>query len=340
MLRHAASGQKFGGLNVKTQHRLVRILSVLATIGVVGFAAGVPMKAAAEEKLRVGKADSTDYDFALLQVGIDAGIFKKYGLDLDTVTLPGAQLHQGMTANAIDLALGSGTDFQFIAKGAPERGVAAFAGAPINLAILVRADGGIDKLDDLKGKIVAVSTNGSLTYWLTTELSRRLHWTGDDALKPVATGNLEAQVAALRVKSVDGVSGNIETGYRLQSEGLAKILVPFGKYIDPFITHVIYATNEMIAKKPDAVRGFLRGWFETIAYMKTHQAETIASTMPITKLDDATAKKVYAELMPMFLDNGRFDPAGFAVVKQAMTASGVTEIPPNSALYTEEFLPK
>jgi hypothetical protein len=41
----------------------------------------------------------------------------------------------------------------------------------------------------------------------------------------------------------------------------------------------------------------------------------------------------------MFLDNGHFDPAGFAVVKQAMAASGVTTMPPNSALYTEEFLP-
>jgi ABC-type nitrate/sulfonate/bicarbonate transport system substrate-binding protein len=91
---------------------------------------------------------------------------------------------------------------------------------------------------------------------------------------------------------------------------------------------------------PDQVRAFLKGWFETIAFMKSHQAETLASTMPITKLDEATAKKVYEELMPMFLDTGNFDPKGFAVVEEAMKASGVTEIPPTSALYTEEFLPK
>jgi hypothetical protein len=44
--------------------------------------------------------------------------------------------------------------------------------------------------------------------------------------------------------------------------------------------------------------------------------------------------------MPMFLDNGRFDPKGFAVVEEAMKAGGVAEIPPTSALYTEELLPK
>lgn len=323
---------------MKTSNRVIRLVAVSAAVTLLGWTGAAPRAAA--EMLHVGKADSTDYDFALLQVGIDAGIFKKYSLDIETVTLPGAQLHQAMTANSIDLALGSGTDFQFIAKGAPERGVAAFAGAPINLGVLVRDDGVINKVDDLKGRVVAVSTNGSLTYWLTTELSRRLGWTGADAIRPVATGNLEAQVAALRVKSVDGASGNIETGYRLQAAGQAKILVTFGKYIDPFITHVIYATNDLMKRNPDAVRGFLRGWFETITYMKSHRAETLASTRPITQLDEATARKVYDELMPMFLDNGHFDPKGFAVVKEAMTASGVTQIPPNGALYTEEFLPR
>jgi ABC-type nitrate/sulfonate/bicarbonate transport system substrate-binding protein len=304
-------------------------------LGLVAVAGG-----ASAAQLKIGKADSTDYDFALLQVGIDAGIFKKDNLELETVTLPGAQLHQAMTANSIDMALGSGTDFQFIAKGAPEKGVAAFAGAPINLAILVRMDGKINKVDDLKGRVVAVSTNGSLTYWLTTELNRRLNWTGNDAMKAVATGALEAQVAALRAGNVDGVAGNIETGYRLEAQGQAKSLVPFGKYINPFITHVIYATDNMMQNHPDQVRAFLKGWFDTIAFMKSHQAETLASTMPITKLDEATAKKVYEELMPMFLDNGHFDPKGFAVVEEAMKASGVAEIPPKDKLYTEEFLPK
>lgn len=316
------------------QHRILATLVLSLTLGAL-----TPNGATAADKLRVGKADFTDYDFALLQVGIDAGIFKKEGLEIETVTLPGAQLHQAMTADSIDMALGSGTDFQFIAKGAPEKGVAAFAGAPINLAVLVPYDGKINKIDDLKGRLIAVSTNGSLSYWLTTELSRRLNWSGNDALRPVPVGALEAQIAALRAGNVDGAAGNIETGYRLEARKQVKILVPFGKYINPFITHVIYATNNMMNNKPNEVRGFLKGWFETIAFMKTHQAETLASTRPITQLDEDTAKKVYGELMPMFLDNGHFDPNGFAVVKEAMKANGIIDMPPNNALYTEAFLP-
>jgi len=85
-----------------------KTLTALAVVLALG--AATLDSAAAADKLRVGKADSTDYDFALLQVGIDAGIFKKDGLEIETVTLPGAQLHQAMTADSIDLALGSGTD--------------------------------------------------------------------------------------------------------------------------------------------------------------------------------------------------------------------------------------
>src|ERR1700749_908729 len=166
-----------------TPHKQIcRRLALVVALGVIALSGAWP---AAADPLRVGKADSTDYDFALLQVGIDAGIYKKEGLEITTVTLPGAQLHQGMTAGSIDMALGSGTDFQLIAKGAPEKGVAAFASAPINLAILVRMDGKITKVDDLKGKVIAVSPNGSLTYWLTTEMNRRLGWSSDQAMKPV-----------------------------------------------------------------------------------------------------------------------------------------------------------
>ena len=42
---------------------------------------------------------------------------------------------------------------------------------------------------------------------------------------------------------------------------------------------MIFARDEMIAKNPDLVRRFLRGWFKTIAYMKAHKKETVASAM-------------------------------------------------------------
>ena len=38
---------------------------------------------------------------------------------------------------------------------------------------------------------------------------------------------------------------------------------------------MIYATNNAIASRPDALRKFVKGWFETIRYMRSHKAETV-----------------------------------------------------------------
>jgi hypothetical protein len=73
---------------------------------------------------------------------------------------------------------------------------------------------------------------------------------------------------------------------------------------------------------------------------KKYNLEIKTVTLPGAQLDEKTARKAYDELMPMFIDDGHFDPKGFAVVKQAMIASGVANVPDNSALYTEEYLPK
>ncbi len=59
--------------------------------------------------------------------------------------------------------------------------------------------------------------------------------------------------------------------------------------ITDFIADMIYASDAMMQHHPDQVRAFLRGWFDTIAFMKTHKAETIRMSQQDTRLPDAIA---------------------------------------------------
>ncbi len=43
----------------------------------------------------------------------------------------------------------------FIVKGSPVKGIAAMAGPPLIFALVVRADGAVKTIDDLKGRKVA-----------------------------------------------------------------------------------------------------------------------------------------------------------------------------------------
>ena len=54
----------------------------------------------------------------------------------------------------------------FSAQGGASIGVAAFAGPPRNISAIVLADSPIKTVAGLKGKMIAVSTVGSLSDWL------------------------------------------------------------------------------------------------------------------------------------------------------------------------------
>jgi NitT/TauT family transport system substrate-binding protein len=296
--------------------------------------------AGAADKLRVAKPEATGFAFALLDVGVAEGIFAKNGLEIESLDLAGAgKSHQALVAGSVDIELGSGVEMLFITKGSPTKGIAVLAGPPLSMAIIVRADNDITKVADLKGKMIGVTTAGSLTDWLARKLGESQGW-GPDGVKPTTIGNMDAQVAALISKNVDAVVGPTERGYPMEAAGRGKVLVTFGQTVPDFIIHMILASDSFMASHPDQVRRFLKAWFETVAYVKTHKAETIRDSAEATRMPPDIASKVYDEQMPMFSTTGRFDPKAVAVIKASLIEMGqVTSVADDSKLFTEKFLP-
>jgi ABC-type nitrate/sulfonate/bicarbonate transport system substrate-binding protein len=238
----------------------------------LNFACGA---ASAQTTIRLGKAQANQFAFVPADVGADAGIFKKHGIDLEISSFTGdAKEMQALTAGSLDIALGGGPAFATIVKGVPMKAVAAEANAPNTIMLVVLKDGPIKTVDDLKGKNVSVSTTGSLTYWLTQQLSRAQGW-GDDGIKISPLGSSETQIAALKTHQIDGVTTDSVTVYKFMETGDGRILVKYGDRIKDFHVNVIYASDALIAGNPAALKVFLAGWFETIAYMRDHRQETI-----------------------------------------------------------------
>ena len=295
--------------------------------------------AAFADPLRVAKAVPEAFSFVPLDIGIQEGLFKKYGLEVQESAFTGdAKLQQAMAADSIDVALGSGPGMAFIVKGSPVKAIAAMAGPPLLLAIVVRPDGP-KTIADLKGKKVSVSTAGSLTAWLVSETARRQGW-GPQGIETVPMGALPGQIAALKRGDVDGTIMDIGNAFDLERKGDVRILVRFNDIKD-FIIHVIYATNKAIATRPDDLRAFVKGWLDTIAFMRTHKAETVKIAGPVTAKDDEITGRTYDELMPMFSDSGKFAPDAMAVLAKSWVDLGTLPSEPDvKTLYTEEFLPK
>lgn len=320
--------------------RFTTIHSALAIAATLALALLPPHPADAAQKVRVGKAVATAFTFTPLDIGNREGIFAKYGLDVQIINFTGdAKLQQGLASDAADFGLGSGPGMAFAAKGAPVRAVAAYFGAPANICVMVKYDSPIKKVADLKGKIMSVTTVGSLTYWLTQRMSLHEGW-GADGIKIAATGGGQAATSALLTGSVDAVMGALETALTLQEKHRARPLVTMDKFVPRFITHVIFARKAVIDQNPQEVETFVKAFFAVLDYMRTHRDETIAIADDVLHDGKGVLAQAYDTEMPIMSKDGTFDPAALKLIKQSWIDLKILDKEPSDdQILTRRFVP-
>lgn len=293
----------------------------------------------ADEKVRIGTPEPTGFSFSVPDVGNAVGIFKKYGLDVERIDFAGgAKMHQAMDAGALDVISGTGSDILFLTKGAPEKGVAAYANDLAALSLVVRADDPVKRIEDLKGKTIAVSTTGSFTSWIAKTILGQ-HGITPDQFTFAYLGSMNGIVAGLLTKNVDAIIGPSSRSLQLEEDGKVRILANAGKEITNFIANIVYASDTMMTQRPDTLKKFLAAYFETIRYMKAHKAETIKATQPATQLSDDIASKGYDMEMPTFFTDGHFDRKKLAAVQQSLVdLKLIDHAVPDDTIITEKFL--
>lgn len=323
-------------------NKLMGVIRVLLA-GAACAAASLPALTArgrAADLVRVGKAQAPVWAFLPVDVGTKYGLFAKYGIAVSIIAVAGdAKLQQALAADSVDFGLGGGPGMAFAVKGSPVVAVAAFAGAPRDLSVFVAADSPIRTVSDLKGKLVTVSTQGSLTDWMAARVAIAEGW-GPDGVRRLALGATEGRVAALKAKQIDADLDGTEVAYLLEEKHEARILVGLDKFAPDFITHVVFARQELVAKHPDLVRRFLKGFFASIAFMKKHESETDAVAVSAINETPTVARKIYEYEIPMLETDGTFDPTALRVLKQSFVEMGILDkVPADSQLFTTEFVP-
>ena len=300
----------------------------------------IAVPAGAAEKLRVVKAVAFAWTFTPLDVGVQAGIFAKHGLDVEISAAAGdAKLQQALTADSVDIGIGSGPGMAFMAKGVPAKAVAAMAGVPKNMAVMVGYDSPIKTVDDLKGKKLGCTTAGSLTHWIGDRINLVKGW-GSSGITMVPIGGMPPARAAIKTKQIDGYIGALESGYALEEAKEWRVITSATPFVSDFITHVFFARDELIAKRPELVSAFLRGWMDTIAFMKANKDKTVEITSKVVNISPAATARAYDEQIGIFSPDLTFDPKAITVLKQSFLEMGLLkEIPEDKVMFTTQFLP-
>jgi ABC-type nitrate/sulfonate/bicarbonate transport system substrate-binding protein len=319
----------------------MKSISALAAILVGAILACAPLTAArAQTPLVVAKV-ADDFVLMMGDYGNKLGVFKRRGLDVQFPLITQAKMVQAVIAGSVDMALGSGATLAFAAKGAPLKAVASIDGPPRLLVLVVPPNGKVHTVDDLKGSTVAISNLGSLTDWAVSEVAAIKGWAPTD-IKRAGVGDTPARVAAMRTGAADAGVMDIAAAYELEDKGQAKILVNFGDLIKNFDNQLIYAADASIKTKPEAVRQFVAGYFETLSYARAHRDETIAFAEQELNVSASVAGKVYDALMApgFFSTDGRIDPSIMAAMSQSFVKLKLLPEPKDLMAYVDQdFLP-
>jgi ABC-type nitrate/sulfonate/bicarbonate transport system substrate-binding protein len=302
--------------------------------------AALIVPAGAAEKLRVGKAVAFAWTFTPLDVGMQTGIFAKHGLEIVSSAFNGdARMQQGLTSDSIDIGIGSGPGMAFMVKGVPAKAVAAMAGVPRNMAVMVGYNSPARTVDDLKGRKLGVTTVGSLTDWIGKRINLLKGW-GTAGITTVPIGGMPPARAAIKTGEIDGYIGALEIGYSLEEAKEWRVITPATPFVEHFITHVFFVREDVIAKRPQAVKAFLQGWQDTIAFMKANKAKAVEITSKVINISPEVGARAFDEQIGIFSEDLTFDPRAVSVLKQSFIEMGLLkEIPEDKAMFTTQFLP-
>jgi len=222
----------------------------------------------------------------------EAGIFAKHGIDAEVILLTGSpRLVQTLLAGDIDYALG-GVSSVLRAR---------FRGAdPVILAtstnfsgqqVLVRPESPLQRLQDLKGKIVGVTQYGSQGDTFVRDALKKIGLRPDADVTLIQMGGIPQVGSALVAGKIDaGVTG--ESGLLLVQQGRAKQL-PGGNAKElkiPGSGATLNATRRHIARDRDGVMGFMRAYVEGVHFFRTNREGSLRALQKFFR--GATAEQV------------------------------------------------
>ncbi len=313
-----------------------------ALLASAAVAAGLPASAFAQplKRIRLGKAIDSSFPFSGAELAVKQGIWKAAGLDVQISTFRGdGQLQQALAAGSIDFGFGSGPGMGYAVKGVPAHAVAVIANRPANMALVVAKGSNVSNVTGLKGKRIGVSTAGSLTDWLARHIAVSNQWKTSD-IEIVPMGEMRTRLAAMRSGELAGAVTSVEEAYQIQDNGQGQVLMTFGDLVPDFLTHVIFARDELIKTDPDLVQRFLKAWFTTAAFMRDHRKETVQAIAATMKLSEKVIAQSYGDEIGMMSFDGAFDPKALDVIRASLKDLGILDsVPATTALYTGAFVP-
>jgi NitT/TauT family transport system substrate-binding protein len=271
-------------------------LMAMAFAALAAFAAGESCRA--EDRLKIAVGGRGIGETFVTEVGYKAGLFDKHNLALDIFyTDGGGETQQAVISNSAQVGIASGFlgAIGVFAKGAPVRVIGGSYTGGSQVFWYVPANSTITAPQDLDGKTVAYSNNGSSTH--AGVLALQKHY--NVRFKPTPTGNAAATMTA-------AMSGQVDVGWAGAPFGVAELEAGKTRLImkssdapdfDKQTSRVIIANTNELKARPDVFVRFMRGYRDSLAWIYS-TPDGLKAYAAFAKLSEPTARRALHEFLP------------------------------------------
>ena len=235
-------------------------------------------------KIRLGTTAATSTEKVAFALAKDAGILKKYNLELEVILINGGSIAmQALLARTLDIITTSGTVFLHgYIEGAD---VKIIGGVNNRFPYTFFTRSNISMPNQLKGKVVGITRYGSTDELATRMALEQFGLNPKTDVKIIQGGGSATRINALLAGGIDATSLISGVSHVAKKAGLVPLLDFAEKELDYQMTGVV-ARGDYLKNNPDAVKRFMRAYVETIRYYKTNRAEAIKKTMEAIRTDD------------------------------------------------------
>jgi NitT/TauT family transport system substrate-binding protein len=256
-------------------------------------------QAAVAETLKIASPQKGSWEGAIPELGKQAGIFQKHGLDLEILyTQGGGETLQVVVSGAVDVGLSAGTlgVMGAFAKGAPIRIIGGSSTGAREVFWFVPAKSPLHSMREANGKTIAYSTVGASSH---INVLRFISEYGLNAAKPVATGDVTSTITQT-------MSGQVDVGWSVApfmldalDKGEIRIVARASELAAAREQTIrVQITNaEILAKKKDAIARYMKAYNETLDWMYT-SPDAVPRYIAFSGLSETSVRHMLRDFIP------------------------------------------
>jgi NitT/TauT family transport system substrate-binding protein len=267
--------------------------------------------------LKIGLSNNLAVNQFISVVARDLGLFQKYGLNVEVLTMAGGagDVVKGLVSNALQVgALSAGPALSAALTDSPMI-VTGLDSSALFYSLLGAKD--VKSAADLKGKAVAISTLGDVSHAAVLGSLTQMGLTAKDVVMQTI-GNEQNRITALLAGAVAAAPVQNVNAAKVLGQG-ANLLADLQKNNIKFGLAGVTTTKEWATKNPNTMLRILASLLEAQKVMFTKPALAATAYQTFTTLDAATARASIDACIAGVCNKGlRFSKDDFALNKEVL----------------------